>query len=153
MNKVKIDWTNFITDCNKLADRIKNYNDTVIEKITDIFSIARGGGIPSEIVAYKCGINNICSIGMSYYDLNNNRLDVPIIYQDVPTNLQTKKILIVDEICDSGSTFVYITQKIKEHGCLSVGTACVYRKKGSMFLPDIYIQEVPKDEWLVMPYD
>lgn len=149
--KIKIEWPNFIVDCETLACMVRTYHERV--HITDVVSIARGGGWPAQLVAYRCNIPRIISFGISYYDKNDNRMNEPVIYQDIPTNLEDRHLLLVDEICDSGSTFHYVTQKIKEHGCSSVATACVYRKKGCMFIPDICVHEAEKDEWLVMPYE
>ena len=84
--------------------------------------LPRGGLVPSVILSHK--------------------LNLPLV-QKISQNT-----LIVDDICDSGNTFVKI---YKKHPNLKF--VCLHFKPHtSIFNPTLYSQEVG-DEWIVYPWE
>ena len=73
-------------------------------------------------------------------------------------NLKTKfgnnsKLLIVDDVCDSGETINEITTLFKKYNYTNFTVATIHVKPRRIITPDIYINEEPDDSWLVYPWE
>lgn len=150
MKKNYISWNYYIDSCNLLADKLKDQN------FTDIITIARGGHIPAAIVAYKLGIQRIYSHGVYSYDMvqAGERIKFPSHYQFVESNFTDRNVLVIDEICDTGYTFVDLRKHLAERGGNGQFIfASIFYKTNNIYKPDYFIEEVPSDTWIVMPYD
>ena len=73
-----------------------------------ILGIANGGIIPARLMARELCIENIQLI-----QVRNNALDL----KEMPVLLKEKKYLIIDEIYDTGSTFVKVYDTVKMFRC------------------------------------
>jgi hypothetical protein len=94
-----------------------------------VTGIPRGGLIPAILVSHKF---NIPYIGLE-------------AAKALPGNLK-KQILVIDDIADSGETFL----QIKRHNFI---TAALAMRSDSKFTP-IYVGEHIKDDhWLVFPWE
>ncbi len=123
-----------------------------------IVTMAKGGLIPSRLLAKKLGINRILSYGISFYDDYDQKVDVPIVYQDLKSSkrlLMDKNILLVDDIADTGDSLIYCIDHLIE---LNVGrdnikTCSLFKKRGSRIIPTFYFSDVENDVWVVMPWE
>lgn len=147
MKKTFVSWETFIEDCGLLSECVTCGNT----KFTDIVAVARGGHIPAQIIAHKLDIARVFSIGLKLYD-DSNKADQIKIYQPLDVSLfnNFSKILIIDEICDSGETFLYVKRLFQN---LNIHTASIYLKMNSGYTPDYFVHEISERDWLVMPYE
>jgi hypothetical protein len=90
-----------------------------------IYGVIRGGTIPAVMLSHK--------------------LNIPIISY-LNEHIQDK-ILIVDEICDSGKTFKDLSNN-KNYIFLSL-----YKRFNSNFNPNYYYKEILSKEWLIFPWE
>jgi len=117
-SKIYLNWDEIERLTNLLSVKIKMKHF----QIDSIMGLPRGGLVPSVILSHK--------------------LNLPLV-QKISQNT-----LIVDDICDSGNTFVKI---YKKHPNLKF--ACLHFKPHtSIFNPTVYSQEVG-DEWIVYPWE
>lgn len=90
-----------------------------------IYGIPRGGLIPAVILSH--------------------RLDIPMTSSLDELEGETLKILLVDDICDTGNTIK------KYHG---YDTATIYFKpEVSKYEPTYNAETVRKDTWIMFPYE
>lgn len=93
--------------------------------------------------------------------LSHHFKDIEIIYDyenflnhDVRDN---QNVLFVDDIMDTGKTaqnFLKDCEKIIEyHPTFQYKTCSIYYKPRTIIRPDIYMQEVPDDTWVVFPWE
>ena len=126
-----------------------------------IVAIGTGGFIPARMI--KTFINRpILTVGIAYYDLNDNIMDTPHIIQwiDEPqVKLEGKKILLVDEVDDSRATIGYCLEKLLTHNPQEIAVTVVHNKKkekrGSI-PPEIkkyFAGETMDDKWICYPWD
>ena len=117
-----------------------------------IVSIGKGGSIPGVILAENFNTNNL-NFGVKSY--NKYQQDSIEEYQSVPSYepLRFMKVLIVDDLADSGNTFTYVLNKFKQNFVDSVKTAAVFKKTQSKFIPDYYAEEISSDVWIVQPWE
>ena len=115
------------------------------EKFEAIVAIARGGLTLGHFLAIRLGIREVYAMSAISYDdgakLGELKLGV------VPSLAGYRKILLVDDIVDSGDTMIAITKKLQgEYPNLQVKTASIFFKKTALFVPDYHVREA--HEWI-----
>ncbi len=145
MKFYKLSWNKFYKDCLLLA---KDIADKKI-KIDRIIAISRGGLIPARIISdfLQLPISNI--VISSYHNLK--QLKEPEIIEVADINLKKQSVLIVDEVSDTGKTFIRALKHFKNSGVKKIFTASPYIKPKTDFTPDFYLKII--DAWIVFPYD
>lgn len=124
-----------------------------------VISIATGGWIPARILRTFLSHNGkfpkpLYSVGVINYDSNDNLLDYPTIVQNLPENLdlEEKSILLVDEVADSGGTFVKAKEYVELLHPKKLYTSVIHLKDKSKFKPD-FVGEFAGNNWIVYPWD
>jgi uncharacterized protein len=124
---------------------IQNYlPDTVI-------GISRGGIIPARILADLLETSEFATIQIKFYvDINQTKAE-PTLKQPLTTNVAGKKVLLVDDIADSGESLKLAKTHLQEQGVSEVKTATLYQKPQSITTPDFY--EKQTTNWVIFPWD
>ncbi|MCF7857752.1 MAG: hypothetical protein K9N07_00300 [Candidatus Cloacimonetes bacterium] len=138
----------------------------IVEEITNkdikidlVIAIATGGWIPARILRTFLPHRGrfpkpLYSIGIINYDSDDNLLDDPTIVQNLPVNIgfNNKNVLLVDEVADSGGTFVKAKEYIEALSPKNLYTAVIHLKDKSKFKPD-FIGENAGNNWIIYPWD
>jgi len=140
-----VSWENLHTSSFKLAQQIKKSG----KKLNLIVAIARGGMTIAQILSDFLTLPVATFTISSYKDMQQNSLS-NITYH-VGARLDDKDVLLVDDISDTGKTFVRGTKYLKELGANSIITASLFTKPWTKYTPDYFVEEV--DEWVVFPFD
>jgi hypoxanthine phosphoribosyltransferase len=125
---------------------------TLNNKPTTVLSIAKGGLIPGIILAEAFGAKHV-SIGIKSYNNQNSRENIEEYQSPDFKLLKHERVLVVDDVADSGHTFQYITKRLKQNSCLVFETLSVLYKPCSIFQPDNIGETVSSDEWVVFPWE
>ncbi len=140
-------WEEIFTGSQALANRVRDYHpDTVI-------AIARGGMIPARLIAEQLNVRRIYNIGLEFYQGVAKTAKGPRIYQDLPPDMSNKRICVVDDIVDSGESFIYTQNHLIERGCLEFASVSLFYKPNNIFRPDDYYKQISRDIWVVMPWE
>jgi len=130
----------------------------LFEKITDdeffpdvIVGIARGGWIPARLLADFYGNKRTANIKIEFYDNTSRASDNPIITQEISENVESKIVLVVDDVADSGKSLIAAVEHVKNMNPKEIRTATLYYKKHSLLKPDYYIRET--QSWVVYPWE
>lgn len=152
-NKLFVTWEEYFKLCDNLVEQIKK----VAIPYTDIVAIARGGLIPAQYLAYKLNIKQVYNYGIITYTTDNKKRSENYIYQKaVPLEgglRPIKRILIVDDIADSGKTVDHVYWDLRLAQPEDISVCTLHYKPHSIFTPKYYAQEVSNDRWVVYPYD
>lgn len=119
---------------------------------THVIGIARGGMIPATIMSYIFDAK-LYSYGVSSYDgkkQTNLTVEQDINFDDLDSN---SKILVVDDICDTGDTIEHLKEKIGSDRFELVRYATLFAKKDSQHKVDHFGVLVNSDTWLVFPWE
>ncbi len=139
MKKLYYGCEEFRSDCKKLADNVEEYNPEVI------VAIARGGLSLAQYLGELLNIREVYSINSIGYN-GEKKLESVKVY-NTPLIEQGKRVLIVDDIADSGETLKEVIKKLKEKNpSCEYKSATIFYKKSSIFQPDFRLHE-PK-EWI-----
>jgi xanthine phosphoribosyltransferase len=130
----------FKKDVNILSEKIKKYNPDCL------VAIARGGLTLSHFLGEKLNMRSVYTINSIHYE-GEKKLDTFEI-KNIPDLSNHKKIVLIDDISDSGETLKEITNILKiEYPEIEIKTATIFYKKSSLVIPDFKIKETK--EWIV----
>ncbi len=131
----------------QLAELIKQENQA--DPIELIISINRGGAVLSRILSDYLNVE-IAAFGMASYSGINNQKEIRIS-QELNRDLKDKNVLLVDEICDSGKTFIKAVEIAEHLQPRKVLTATMFTKPHAIFAPNYSV--AVSDKWVVFPYE
>jgi len=160
MSDVKVKKIRYSYD--KIHELVKKMAETIVQKdcqIDIIISIATGGWIPARILrTFLPNSSNmplpLFSIGIVNYDSRDQLLSETLIVQELPQklDLREKHVLLVDEVADSGGTFLKAVEYINTQKPEKLYTGVLHLKEQSSFKPD-FIGEFAGNNWIVYPWD
>lgn len=150
--KLILTWDEYFKLCDNLVEQ------SIHIGFTDIVAIARGGFLPAQYIAYKMNVKRIHNFGMSSYSDTDKKLnDEEVkIYQCILTPFtKEQRVLIVDDIADSGRTLeTCIRLQANEFGHAKIlDIATLHYKSRSLIKPNYFAQKVESNVWVVYPYD
>ncbi len=145
---VKYSWDEVYMLCKELARKIKNSKF----KPDVIVAIARGGWIPARILADFLFIKELYSVKAEHWGIVATVTGKARITQPLTVDLKGKKVLIVDDVADTGETIEIVAKHVKEKGAKEVKTAVIDFKHTSKFVPDYYAREMERWAWIVYPW-
>ena len=115
-----------------------------------IVAVARGGTIPARILSDLLDAP-YASIQVKLYTDIAHAGATPQIMQPLNVSVADKRVLLVDDIADSGRTLQFVSTHLKEQGAAEVQTATLYFKPGCSVTPDYY--QKTTDNWVVFPWE
>ena len=116
-----------------------------------VIAIARGGLLLAGAIAYALGTKACGSINVEFYSGVDERLPEPVLHPpmlDAPA-LGGKRVLLVDDVSDSGRTLAKVVAIIRAEGA-EVRTATLYTKSHTVLVPDFDYRRT--DRWIVFPW-
>lgn len=135
----KYKYSEFIEDVDKFYEICKDYNPDVI------LAVARGGVTFGHFLSEKFNIRELYTINSIHYD-DKRKLDNIDIF-NIPLLQESKKVLIVDDIVDSGDTLKEILKLLKDkYPKTYFKTGSIFYKKSSNLNPDFKLKEA--HEWI-----
>ena len=111
-------------------------------------AISRGGLAPAYRLAQLTGMKNIDTfVAYSYDDKTHTPGEMRYVAKDY-SHLKGKKILLIDDLVDRGSTMEFAMQKLAEFDPSELKNFVVYKKAHSTVHPDFFVKETPSDQWI-----
>jgi hypoxanthine phosphoribosyltransferase len=144
-----LDWDDIYSYAYQTALKIKGSGwrpDAVV-------GIARGGWVHARIQCDLLGIKDLFSVKVDHWGVTATKdgqakLSVPLV-----GSVEGKRVLVVDDITDTGQSLTMAVKHIKETGKpKDVKTAALMHIDGSKFIPDYYGVEITW-AWEVWPWN
>jgi len=126
----------------KIAKSVKGKVDVVV-------GVLRGGYFPAHLIADALGLEIYVLRIKSYAGIGKRgkaKVLVPLI-----GDVEGKRVLLVDDVCDSGATLALAKEYLKFYSPSDVLTATLYVKPSCSERPDFWAKETEK--WIVFPWD
>lgn len=117
---------------------------------TVVLAISRGGLVPGVMVSHKL---EIPLIPMRWSTRDFLHKDAHLLTQLQQEIERGETILILDDICDTGTTFAQISEHLRTVSPDQVIWASLHVREGTEFEPDHYAKRVMDDGWVVYPYE
>lgn len=135
---IEYNYNEFIKDSLNLTKKIDYKFDTII-------AIARGGLTIAHFLGEYYDIRKVYSINTIGYN-DTKKLDNIKVFQ-VPNLKESKNVLIVDDIVDSGDTLKIVLEILnKEYPKIEFKSASLFYKKSASIEPNFWEKEAT--EWI-----
>ncbi|MET0874046.1 MAG: xanthine phosphoribosyltransferase [Pseudolabrys sp.] len=142
-----VSWDQFHRDSRALAWRLHEAGP-----FEAIVCITRGGLVPAAIVARELNVRMIETVCVVSYRDYKNQGDLSVLKGIAPEvvalHSQGKRVLIVDDLVDTGNTARVVRDLLPD-----AHFATVYAKPMGRPLVDTFVTEVSQDTWIYFPWD
>ncbi|MCS7120238.1 MAG: phosphoribosyltransferase [Nitrososphaerota archaeon] len=130
-----------------LADKIKQdrYRPDII------VGISRGGWPPARIMSDLLGNPELANVKVEFYEGVGKTREVPVITQPISVPVKESRVLLMDDVADTGRSLKLVKERAVKCGAREVRTATIYYKPWSIIKPDYYMMETRK--WIVFPWE
>ena len=142
---IKPTWDEFQDLCQKLADKLL----TKEKPFDRIVGIARGGLTLGNIMSDFLRIPISMIAIQSYTDIKQQ--GQVTITGILHTSIKSQRVLLVDDVADTGKTLVRAESYLRSYQPESLTTGTLYYKPHSIFKPNYHIVETTK--WIMFPYE
>lgn len=139
-------------------DDVQGLSEKVSDLIMDsgykpdlMIAISRGGFDPARIMSDQLNIRKLASLQIIYYTGLNTRRDKPEVLFPLNAQVEGLKVLVVDDVSDSGNSLIAVKKYVEDRGAVEVRLATLHHKPWSKFKPDYYGEEVSK--WIIYPWE
>ena len=138
-------WKEFHRTCFEFSQQILQSG----KKFDRIASISRGGMVVSRLLSdyLQLPISNFTIV--TYASIAE--AGEPKIVEELGVAIDNERILLVDEIVDSGITLEVAIKYLSSLNPHSIMTAVPFFKPNASFVPDFW--QVKTDKWVVFPYE
>jgi uncharacterized protein len=136
---LEVDWPFFGEICRALALRVaREYQPEIV------LGIAKAGVIPGVVVAsiLQCEFS---SMAVTRRDEDSP----PVLISGPPPSIRGRRVLVVDETCESGSTLRLALNEVRAMNPVEVRSAVSF--KTGEYTPDFHAFET--DNFIILPWD
>ena len=116
-----------------------------------IVAIIRGGLVPARLLSDHLGVDDILTLEIKLYEGIGVRGRRPYLRQPLTGEIKGKRVLLVDDISDTGLTLQLAQEIISFYLPDEVKTAALYIKPWTSFVTDYYGEVT--DKWIVFPWE
>jgi len=123
-----------------------------LKEVDTIIAITRGGLVPAQFVAYELNCKNILTVQVETYEDNESKLDNYNGFDKLDLK-DSKKILVVDDICDTGNTLKIVRQQLSNiiSDDVEVEELVIINKSESF--EGVSLMYDDTKDWIVFPWD
>lgn len=143
-----VDWQRFHDQARDLAHRIRKAGfrpDVIV-------AVARGGYVPARVLCDFLGVMELTSFRVEHYR-GIRQQSAARIRDPLCMDLGGKRILLVDDVSDTGDTFEVGLQHLREMGPpAEIRTCTLQHKTVSRFEPDFYSEVITQWRWVSFPW-
>ena len=139
MEKYYYSYEEFKDDTQVLVDKCRGFEPDIL------LAVARGGLTLSHLMAQAMDMRNLYALNSIHYE-GELKLDTFNIF-NIPDLSHANRVLIIDDIVDSGETMREILKVLHEKfPKVEFKLATIFRKKTAVLQPDYSVKEA--DKWI-----
>ena len=142
---LSLSWRKLHDDVFSLSQKVKKSQ----LEFDRIVAISRGGLVTARMLSDFLQIKISTFTMVAYQKIT--QLGHPEIMEGLKANIMGEKVLLVDEIADSGQSFKLGVEYLESLSPAQITTLAPYIKSQTEFEPDFW--EVQTDRWIIFPYE
>src|SRR5215467_7114053 len=116
-----------------------------------IVGVSRGGWPPARIMSDLLENQNVANMKVVFYKDIGERNKRPVITQPVTAQVRGKRVLVVDDVSDTGHSLRVVYRHLRAKRVKDVKVCTLYLKPGSVFTPEYYAKKTSK--WVIFPWE
>jgi len=140
-------WNHIYELCIQVVDQIRRSG----YKPDLLVAISRGGWVPGRVLSDLLENPDIATIKVEHYIGIYKTRARPKITQPLPIEVDGKRILLVDDIADSGKSLKLVKKHLFDQGAADVKICALYSKPWSIVTPDFCA--CTTDAWICFPHE
>jgi hypothetical protein len=141
-------WNKIIRDAKTLAKLVKQSG----YKPDIVIAIGRGGYVPARIICDYMMLRDLTSIKAEHWGSASLESKEAVIKFPLCTDIKGKKVLLVDDVTDTGRTLIVCLEYLKGFAPHEIRTAILIHKTCSEIVPDYFVNKIVKWKWLIFPW-
>jgi len=149
---VVVDWNYAYDLCRDITEKI---NATGF-KPEVIVGIARGGWYLARVLCDFFLLKDLLSLKMEHWGVTatiTGAAELKYGFDDAAiAKLQSKRVLIADDVTDTGDSIKFVVKYLQSLGAGEVKTAVLQHKTSSTFVPDYYGELIKNWKWVIYPW-
>ncbi|MCG6895812.1 MAG: phosphoribosyltransferase [Thiocapsa sp.] len=143
-----VSWSRFASLCGVLYRRI----DADGYKPDLIVAVTRGGYPVARVLADYFGVLDLVTLKIEHYR-GPDKMRSAVVRYPLPLDIPGRRVLLVDDVCDSGDTFAVALRHLDAKGPpAALRTAVLHHKQTSGVTPDYHARRVLKWRWITYPW-
>jgi hypothetical protein len=112
-----------------------------------VVALIRGGLVPARLICDHLHLKNLFAVKVEHWGITAQADMKAKLVQGLDLDLKGKKILVVDDITDTGESMILSTDHLRTKGPAVMKSATLLHIEHSKFEPDFYDVFVPKEKW------
>lgn len=143
-----VSWMRVVKDAKTLSRIIKNsgYDPHMV------VAIGRGGFVPARILCDYLLIKDLATIKVEHWGIAATPMGEAVIKFPLCADIRRKKVLLVDDITDTGETLRVSLEYLKGFEPKEVRTAVLIHKITSNLVPDYFVKRIVRWRWVIFPW-
>ena len=142
-----VDWDTLYHLCSQIYETIRA--DSFKPDL--IVGIARGGWVPARILADFFITTSTANVKVEFSHGIYETQEEPYIAQPVSGETRWKRVLLVDDISDTGNSLKATINHLQSRKVADLRTACLHVKPWTKQLPNYYAEST--DVWVIYPWE
>ena len=115
-----------------------------------VVAVARGGMLPARLLCDFLNIKRLSSVQVRHYAAGAEQMEEAEIIDPVGSEIiRGRKVLLVDDVNDSGKTLKAALEHMHEFQPELVKTAVLHEKENDLFEADFKVEELKEWKWLM----
>jgi hypoxanthine phosphoribosyltransferase len=116
-----------------------------------IVGVSRGGWPPARVMSDLLENPNLANMKVEFYKNIGITAKRPKITQPVTSDIVGKRVLVVDDVADSGHSLRVTVKHLTRKGAREIRVCTLYMKPKSIFKPNHYAKKTSK--WVIFPWE
>jgi len=116
-----------------------------------IVGVSRGGWPAARVMSDLLENPRLANVAAEFYVGVAETKGKPVITQPVSVSVKGKKVLVVDDVADTGESLRLVRSHLGERGATEIKIATIYYKPWSVLIPDYYEKET--SSWIIFPWE
>lgn len=144
-------WQEIEDECRKVSRQIAD-SGFVPEVVV---ALSRGGLVPARIICDMLLVKDLVAVKVDHWGITATKDGTAKLRYPVDIDLSGKKVLIVDDITDTGDSISLALDWARKTNPRELKTAVVYHISRSKIIPDFYGGAIGKEDWkwVVWPWN
>lgn len=118
-----------------------------------IIALARGGLVPARQLSDLLAIKDVATIKVEHWGVTANKDQKAVLKYPINIDLTGKKVLVVDDITDTGESLMVAIEFLKTLKPAEIRTSTLQHIPSSKYVPDFYGETLSEWTWIIYPWN
>lgn len=145
-----------VAEWNQLQKTAESITRDIIDsdfRPTAVVGVARGGWVPARCIADFLEIDNLTSIKIDHYQGTTEKQNAEIQFDTRTDAIQGEKVLVVDDIVDTGETLSEAMKDIQDSNAEKANSCTLHSLPSSDIEPDFIGKKFKDFYWIIYPWN